>query len=151
MKRVLVVCLALALLALVGAGCGGDDDTSSVTKAQLLKKGDAICKKASDEQLAGLQKAIEKNPKLEKDKALQEEAIVTYGLAPISDAAEELAALGAPEGDEEEVEEIITGMEDAVEESEEDPAPLVAGTTDAFNDVNKAASAYGFKECAELP
>ena len=42
--------VAIALVAAgAGAGCGGDDDEKALTKAEFIKQGDAICKKAAAE------------------------------------------------------------------------------------------------------
>jgi hypothetical protein len=57
--------------------------------------------------------------------------------------AEELEALGAPEGDADKVEEIVVALEDATGEIEDDPSLVFEGKT--LKKPNQLAEAYGFK------
>jgi hypothetical protein len=128
---------ALTLLvaaALVMAGCGGG--SSSVSKAEFVKAADAICRKADEAQVKALTAAEGKSEKEQ----------IRAGLRTIQAAAEELAALEVPSGDEDEIAAIVAEMEAAVNKVESgSPSTL----QEAFTSVEKRAAKYGFKDCSE--
>jgi hypothetical protein len=80
---------------------------------------------------------------------VQEEAAEEILIPLISSQVEELRALGTPEGDEGEVDEILTGAEEAIEEGEEDPISLIGSNSSKFKEVNKLAREYGLTVCGE--
>ena len=144
------VVLSLTLILLV-AGCGGGD--ASITKAELIRKGDAICENADNAEFEGsikYEKAhAEEYSNLPPGVAVRKLRDVV-GLPVILKQAEELEALGAPKGDEEEVKAIIVGIEEAVKKGEQKPASLEATTSaNPFSHVNRLAQEYGFKACSE--
>ncbi|MGB7684552.1 MAG: hypothetical protein WBL45_02070 [Solirubrobacterales bacterium] len=162
---------ALAVVVLV-AGCGGGSDSESssadtstpaetsapdsngapaLTKAEFIKQGDEICAGVSGKIAQSLDEYMTENgiSETEGPTEEQEEGLVSEAVLPEYQlVAEELGALGAPEGEEEQVAEIVTGMEEVVAEGEEDPASVI-GTDDPFADVNAKAVAFGFKVCGE--
>jgi hypothetical protein len=153
--------LALALLAFAAtvallAGCGGgsgDDSTSSgteaMTKAAFIKRADAICAKTDKTQEAALEDFFDQRPNAKPTQALNEKVVVVVGLPAVQTEAEEIAALPVPEGDEDEIQAIVDGVEEAVEKGEADPSSLVGkGTSGPFEAVGKLAGEYGFKACA---
>lgn len=142
--------VAVAAL-LAGCGNGGDESTSTLTKTQFIKQANAICAKANYDQLVAFKKATEKTPINPNSKAGQEKIVVVFGLPPISKAVEELAELGAPSGDEDRVGAIVSGIEDAVKEGEEDPSIVLDSAASPFIPANKLAAAYGLESCAENP
>ena len=74
-----------------------------------------------------------------------EEAI----LSPVRNEIDELAALGAPSGEEEQVEAIVDALEKALEEAEADPAALSSGNAkNPFAAAGKLAEQYGFDDCS---
>lgn len=142
--------LAVGALALLLAGCGGGDDTTSLTKSQFIKQADAICKKADEEQVADLARVEKeltgqtKGPNATDEN--QEKLIVDGGMPAVQKQAEEIAALGAPEGSEDEVDAIVTATEEGVVKAEEDPlGPL----ENFFAEADKLSKAFGLEECAE--
>jgi hypothetical protein len=144
---------ALLALALLAAGCGGGGGTATATaplsKAQFIKRGDAICEKTDKTQNSAIRKYTAKHPKGASTKAGQDELITSIGLPPIQQEAEELGALGAPRGDEGKVEAIVNGIEEAVGKAEEEPESTnKAGAANPFTGVDKLAGEYGFKACA---
>lgn len=156
MSKLLTAAVAAAVLAALVAGCGGGGDTTdetvTLTKAEFIKQGDAICKAGNEEIEAGFEKFAEENNLPEGKEPNQEqgvEIVETVILPSISQQGEEIRALGAPEGDEEKVDEILTSLEDAVAEGEEEPELLFEGTTDPFGKVNQITEDYGFKVCGE--
>lgn len=129
-------------------GCGSSGDSPPLTKAEFIKQGDAICEKTDKKQTASLKSYSKQHPpKSNTSKAAQEKLITTVGLPPIQTEAEELAALSAPSGDEEEIDAIVEGIEKAVEKGEDDPSSLLTASGGPFEPVNKLAGNYGFKAC----
>ena len=153
-KGFLAALAVLVALAALVAGCGGGDDTTdsataTLTKTEFIKQGDAICKEANEENEAEAEEYAEENgftlEKASKDEL--EEAVAAVLVPSLEQQAEELDALGAPEGDEDKVEEIVVALEDATGEIEEDPSLIFEGKSLAKP--NKLAKAYGFKVCGE--
>jgi hypothetical protein len=150
----------LALAALV-AGCGSSDDgtetgdatvTVSITKDQLIKQGDAICKQGNEEIEAGFERFQEENgiPEGKEPNDAQGVEIVEAVIVPsLKTQSELIRGLGAPEGDEEEVGEMLDSLDGAIEAAEEDPEALFSEESDPFGDPNEKAQAYGFTECGE--
>ena len=158
MNKSLLALLAGALaIALGAAGCGSSDDsssesTTSLTKVEFVKEGNAICTKGNTKINSEFE-AFSKDRNLSEtkapSKAVQEEAAEEILIPLISSQVEELRALGTPEGDEGEVDEILTGAEEAIEEGEEDPISLIGGSSPKFKEVNKLAREYGLTVCGE--
>lgn len=143
-----ILCLLAALL-LLFAGCGGGDDesTSSLTRAQFLKQGNAICKKSEEEKGKALRSLVAKlDPNKPITKERKEQLVLTVILPPYEQMTEDLKGLGAPEGDEEEVEAIIKEMEKAAEKTKADPGVAVTSVRE-FEDANKMATDYGLTSC----
>lgn len=157
-KRLIVALFGVLAIAVVIAGCGSssnEESTSSLTKAEFIKQGDAICQKAND-QNEGEFEAFAKENGISESKApteAQEEEIATGILLPsISGQLEGIRALGAPEGEEEQVNEILETVEGEVEEAEAEPAVLFEeekGAESPFAEGNKMAREYGFKVCGQ--
>lgn len=154
-KRLLAALAGAVAIAVVAAGCGsGDDDstTATLTKAQFIKRGDAICKKGDQEIEDGFESfAEEKNlpDNKEPTKAQLTEAVETIVLPSIQSQSEALRDLPAPSGDEDQVSAMLDAVEEAVEEGEEDPAALISSKADPFNEANELASEYGLKVCGQ--
>jgi hypothetical protein len=153
-KALLAALAALVALAPLVAGCGGGDDTTdetvTLTKTEFIKQGDAICKEGNKEIQEGFKDYAEEND-LPQDKAPSNDQGVeiteTVILPNVKQQAEEISDLGAPEGEEKQVDELVTALEDAVAEGEEDPESLFKGSTDPFGKVNRLADDFGFKVC----
>lgn len=146
---VLVVLASIALF----SGCGDSDSAATpLTKAQFVKQGDAICAKADRAQIDAFLASAKKNPKKAETQSGEEELITTAGLPPVKTAIEELGELGVPEGDEQQIEAILSGMEKALREAEADPGTVVLETSQStpFDGVEKLAREYGFVACADV-
>jgi hypothetical protein len=152
-KAFLVAVAALIALAAIVAGCGGGDDTTdetvTLTKAEFIKQGDAICKKGNDQSEKEAEEFAEDNDfSLEKASKEQLEEAVSEVLVPnLERQTEELDALGAPEGDEDKIEAIVVSLEDATGEIEDDPGVVFSGGV--LKKPSKLAESYGFKVCGE--
>ncbi len=139
------------LLALfVAAGCGddgGDTSTSSVTKAVLIKKGDVICKKSEEKfqaQVLGYFQLLKGKPAT---KAQERQIVADYQLPGLQDQVKELEKLGAPDGEEEQVEAILDGMRSVLAEGRNDPRANLASSSAPLAESADQARKYGFKVC----
>jgi len=137
---------------MVTAGCGGGSSSHSLTKAEFLRKGDALCKKINDGRSAAIQIAFAKARKqgrLPAAKKVTEEIYVSALLAPLEQEADELSELGVPKGEEDEENAIVEGLEKAIEKSKKNPDRAFRPNADPFSKVAKRAKEYGFEVCAQ--
>jgi len=152
-----------ALLAL--AGCGGSDDesadgagatstddggaeviaTSELSKTEWLAEADAICA-AANEQLG--QVAQEKHGD-QKPEGAEFEAFVVEEFAPnFRSQAEQIRELGAPAGDEEQIDAILTKLERGADQIEDDPALADDASADLLiAEAGTEMQAYGATVC----
>jgi hypothetical protein len=154
--------LVLMVSVVVMAGCGGSSDSGTtsaggsaatvaanpdLTKAELIKQGDVICEKTDKAQEAALKVYLKKHPKATSSEKGEAQMVLVAGIPAIQVEAEELAELGAPSGEEEQVQAIVKGIEEATEKGRESPVSLVNGTKNPFLAVDALAAKYGFKVC----
>lgn len=156
MSKFIAVLAALAAITMIAAGCGGggdsSSDSSSLTKAEFLKQGNAICAKGNKEINEGFEEFAKENGFSEKkqpSEAQLTEVIETVVLPKVRGQVEGIKALGAPSGEEAQVEAITDAAEEALEKGEEEPAALASEKADPFAKANEKASAYGLVKCAE--
>jgi hypothetical protein len=139
-----------AVVAAVILGCGSDSETTSLTKAQFLKKANAICTNTSSQLSETFQRTAEETNGgqagegvAEKRQAFGEE--ISAGVQTMMD---ELSELGAPAGDEQKIEEILDAYGRSSEQIEEDVALFLTGK--ALDKPDQLAAAYGIKGCAGM-
>lgn len=156
MSKALVAALAaFAAIAMIAAGCGGGGDSSSesssLTKAEFLKQGNAVCAKGNKEIQEGFEEFEEENGLQNKQptKAQLTEVIETVVLPGVRSQVEGVEALGAPSGEEAEVEAVTDAASEALEKGEEDPAALASEKADPFAEANELANEYGLVKCGE--
>jgi len=136
--------IVLVLIALLVAGCGGSSE-EALTKSEFVEQGNAICKQATKEREKAIAEFAQTgNPNGSREN-LQEEA-VEKALPSYEGAAEKIAELRAPKGDEAKVEAIVEGMEETVAKIHANPQSAFAGDR-AFRNANKAAENYGLDDC----
>jgi hypothetical protein len=138
-------------LVLVVAGCGSSSKSTSstatptITKAEFLKKGNAICKKGNREINQGAHKFFGKGKKPGHGAMIK---FATGTLIPsVQRQISGVKALGAPKGDEAKVKEIVTTAQAALDRGKKDPNLLVSNKRDPFAKSNKLTKAYGLKAC----
>ncbi|MSO42294.1 MAG: hypothetical protein EXQ70_10450 [Solirubrobacterales bacterium] len=134
-KFVLLAVCALAIGAVV-AGCGSDDDSSdetssdALTKSQFVSQADAICA-TGNKKLDQAASELGNNPSKGQIEAFaSDDAVPT-----IQAEVDQIGALAAPEGDEDQVDAILTAAQDAVDEIDSDPGSL-GGGADTFAEAN---------------
>jgi hypothetical protein len=147
MKKGAFLALVAALVALLAfAGCGGGDDTTEVTKAEFTKQANAGCKEHTKERDELFKKVSSEIDASEVTRADQERLISEVLLPPFEKDIENLKSLGAPAGDEQQVEAIIEAMEKSVDKVE--AKPLVAlRSSSQFAEARALAVKYGLTDC----
>lgn len=138
------------LVALVLAGCGGDDDSNeaSISKAQFIKKADQVCKEANKRMEAAFVAFLEGNRDITRPDGPAVEGLVGKILVPsIKREISELEALGTPDGDEDEIDEILTALEEGVETAEDNPKVVTGSADTVFGIASRLAEEYGLKIC----
>jgi hypothetical protein len=169
-RLIAMIVAALAVLALV-AGCGGGSDSDSgdssaatteaadgggsgapaLSKAEFIKQGDVICTKVAGELAKGIADFMSENGlgQTEEPSEEQQEELVAEVILPLfKSQAEQIGELGAPEGEEEAVAEIVEGTEEAVAEGEEDLSGAIGGDN-PLQGVNEKAQDFGFQICGK--
>ena len=138
---------ALPAALLIVAGCGGGDDDDATTKAEFIRKADAICKKAHDAFEEEFRQAFSK-PSQQTNERLK--AFALSDLVPVQEGEiEEVSALEPPAGDEAEVKAIIDAVQTGVDKIKADPGILLPSVPeDPLAEGHRLAKAYGLKECS---
>jgi hypothetical protein len=144
-KKGTFLACGLLVVALLIAGCG-DSEESSLTKAEFVKQANAACKEHADERNELFQKVSKTIKASEVTKADQEMLIDEVLIPPYEKNIESIEDLGAPEGDEEKVENITEEMEKAIEKIEANPLVALRSTIQ-FAGANAALSKYGLDAC----
>ena len=140
--------MAVSLLAILAAGCGGGDGASTAstpeaTKAAFIEQGNAIlCTKSKA--VATATKAIsqEKSPSVKQLK----DFVLGKVLPAVQRAHDDMAKLAVPEGDEDQVAAILTEMQAAIDATTANPASLLSGP-DPFTKADRLITAYGLTGC----
>lgn len=135
----------VAMLTLLVAGCGGDSETTTVTKAQFVKEANSVCLKGEAKRGQMLN---ELSGELGGGKVpqAQREQLVLKVLPTYEETAANLSKLDVPAGDEKQVEAIVEAMEEAVERVKADPNTALVSTV-PFDKANKLATEYGLDRC----
>ncbi len=147
MKNAVFALLVGMGIALIAVGCGGSEsEAAPLTKAQFIAEADAICSQAKEERNAAMKAAGEEsaeNPG--SDDAELERFVSDAALPSIQTMTDELGELGTPKKDKKQVEAIVAGFEDAVEQIEADPESAL--TPAPFVKANERATDYGLTGC----
>lgn len=156
--RPVALIAVLAAVALTAAGCGGDDGesngadaTATLTKAEFVEQGNAICTEGNEEIESGLESFAEENGLSGNDQPTQEQIdeLATDVLIPSLDKqVGELRDLGIPADGGQEVEAFLRHAESTVEEVEADPSLLTGGRS-PFTAVNREAIEIGLTVCGQ--
>ena len=154
-KRPILLLAAVMAFAAIAAGCGSSDDDSTeivvLTKAEFVEQGDAICAKGSKQIEDDADAFAEENDvdTSNPSKGDQEGVIETVVAPSLQTQADELSELGAPDGEEDKVEAMISALESAAQELEDEPGVLLEEDADPLGEANKLANEFGFEECGQ--
>lgn len=134
---------ALVTLVAVAAGCGSDSSTAAaLKKPAFIQQANAICVEGTDERKQVTKDLAENG----EDDGSDEAAVATEALvSPVLNMTEELGDLGAPKGDEKQVEEIVEAFEAGIANLEADPGGPKSAS--AFAKANELAGEYGLTDC----
>jgi hypothetical protein len=147
------------MAALVVSGCGGDSstgsgviETSTIGRQQFIHEADAICASGSRWVLKQLSNYVE-DRKAEGSKQseaeLVSEALKQVGLPRVQAAIDDIEALGAPRGDEAQLEAFLTQLQqetDALQNKSQ--LSMKAVFAEGFTASGNLAREYGLKACA---
>jgi hypothetical protein len=135
---------AVLALGVIVAGCGssGDDDssTASLTKTEWIAKADAICQQGNQE----INQAAHQTFDNQKPTAAEVQQFATGTALPSTQTqVDKIRALGAPSGDEDQVNKILDTVQADIDKAKS--AGDVEDST--FADGNALAKQYGLKVC----
>jgi hypothetical protein len=151
-----IASLAAGSLAIAGCGDSSEADeitvkTGSLSKAEFVKRVDEICRVRKADTVREFRAFIEEKG-LSQKAAPQDERVAAGELAKdiiapnYEDLIDDISALGAPGGDEEEVAGFLNALQQNLEELEADPTSINdLGTP--FKLATKRADKYGLKAC----
>lgn len=148
-KSRLVLAASALVLSFVFAGCGGGDDEdqpSSISKAQYVKRADDICAATEKQQRKLLTNFQQENKNAKGGPQLTEEMITSAAIPPLEDQAKELAELPSPSKDAAKAEAYVEAVEKAIKDIKKEPGTLLA-QPGAFDKAEEIAPDFGFKVC----
>jgi hypothetical protein len=150
----------LVALALSAAGCGDDDnasgasvvtvETGSLSKQQFIKKVNKLC---LDEQTKLYKETVDTLKAGSKAGArpsndLYKKTLNTLFIPGMEAQVKEIQAIGAPPGDETEIERILTSLQGALEKGRTLPKSETVKLQQLLTPGGKMAKKYGIGNCA---
>lgn len=141
MIRLSVPAAVLGLIAALSfAACGSSSDNAP-TKAEYIKKADAICTKGNQQIDAEAKKTFGKNQPTQAQLSAFDKKTV---LPALDQMLGDLRALDRPKGDDAAITAMYDSLDSAIQNGKKN------GITDAtFKDANQKAIAYGLKVCGK--
>jgi hypothetical protein len=167
-KRGPIALLAGVLaVALILVGCGGgsgsdstapssdattsDSSTASLSKAEFIKKADAVCAaggKRTQSEYAAYVEEKKLSAKKEPTPAQFAEISEEIQVPAFKRQVEEIRAVGAPPGEEDQITALVDALDAGIEKVEEaDPKKALESSSSMFVEADKLAVAYGLKVC----
>jgi hypothetical protein len=150
-----VICASASLgLPVLLAGCGGASGASStsLSKAEFVKRANAICEKARKDGGNGLRRYSKQHEQAgssaEEQAEMQAAGIQAVVLPRIEQQNEELEALGTPAGDHAMLDEYLASLQKVATKGTEGAPIPETQLVQLFDPSSKAARAYGIEECA---
>jgi hypothetical protein len=142
---------AIAVIGVVGCGGGSDDSSSStsstaLSKDEFVKQANEICAKGNDQ----IDSAASKTFSGGQPSPQEAQQFVTDTVIPgIQGEIDDIRALGAPAGDEDQVNAILGAAQQGVDAAKQDPSILEGSqASDPFAQADKLAKDYGLTDCA---
>lgn len=156
MLKPLTTLLAALAMAAIAAGCGSDDGgeealtTASLGKAEYIEQVDDICardrRKTSRELEAYVAQRSSNAAQSDGDEVFTE-AVRAIFLPALQAKIEEIRALGAPSGDEDQVEVFLDAMQRTIDELNERSVGSLGAFGEELQPAADIARNYGFKSC----
>lgn len=149
MKRPALFLPALAMaVSLVATGCGGSDDkddssdepAAAISQADFVEQANQICADGNVE-IDAAGDALGAAPTDEEIATFSTDVVIPN----VQDQHDAIADLGAPEGDEDTVDSLLTALQDGIDGLSADPSVIMAGP---FQDAEAPATELGLTECA---
>jgi hypothetical protein len=140
--------VVMAML-LVFAGCGGGDDSSSVSKQEYSQELKLACNNGLKERetlVRKLQKEFYEKRAQNPTPEYQAENLLKV-MATYQETTEEIADIGLPEGEEKKAEELLRAREEAAAKVEASPLGTRDGIETIFKDANEQALAMDASSC----
>ena len=150
--RGIALLIGMLALPLLVAGCGGGSDDSSdgptISKVAFIKKADAVCSRGNNRMEIAFAHFLEKNKNIKHPSEADFEALVGKVVVPnLKREIKEIRALGAPDGDEDKVDGILTALEEGLETAEGNPQAAVKSSEVVFGISSRLAKEYGLEVC----
>jgi hypothetical protein len=147
--------MAALVVGICVTGCGSSNSTSTetttaaITKAEFVAKGNAVCVKGEKAQEAKINAYIKKHGLENKkpSKAQEAELVETVLVPNVQSQIDGVKALGAPSGEEQQVNAAVELSQQALEKVEANPG-LAFGKENAFAAAGKQLHALGLTKCA---
>lgn len=158
MKSTAALPSLLLAVGLAAGGCGGGADTTgsdpssssspssaapAISKVEFTDQANVICAKGSAE-IEAAAKALGDSPTQAEIEAFAAGTLLDN----VQAQHDAIAALGAPEGDEDEVNAILDSLQTGIEALKADPSIITSADSDPFAEANDLASRYGLSDCA---
>lgn len=156
------LCALVGLLAVVAAGCGSGGDSSSaaakppiavetgpLSKAQFVKRADAICARSAKQLKAAYVSFTTQHEKqfwVHRSAAISDLARTVF-VPNYEKRIEEIAAIGAPSSDKGDIENFIRSFEDALSAMSKQPVKASESLNTVFAKPFQAEQRYGLQGC----
>jgi hypothetical protein len=143
-----VLMVSLGLISLI-VGCGGGGE-ETISKAEFIEQADAICKKSTKERSDAFTKLLNQYddgnpPQAELDQLIENDTVPAF-----KKQREAIAELPSPDEGEEEIEQMLVLLDEAIAKVEAEPDEAINRAAGWFADYEQAAVDFGFKECSEF-
>jgi hypothetical protein len=135
-----------------GNSASGDSPSGSreaISKSQFVLKADKICQTMITEttyDALPIRRREEAEPDFDPD-AVETMLVSTILIPDLRDAVEQLEGLGAPPGDEEQIEKFLDATREAIDDAEADPEEVAKEAGPTFAEAEDLAEAYGLGVC----
>jgi len=145
--------LAVLLAAVLVAGCGEDESGQEYpagvaqpqSKVEFLREADRICFSSEAQIEAAADELLNRKGGADPDEV--ERVALQIAVPALETEVRAIRSLGAPPGDEAEVEAILTATERGIAEIEADPRALAERSPPGLRQAQRLAQRYGSRQC----